>query len=405
MKIEELIQSLKNPNKFFLWIILVQSAVTCPFIYGSVNDKTISDTIEIPKMQMTMKEGKEVELSNFWKEEATINVPLGNLEDSFLFYYYEPRPDSSRSDKEIVIQEKKKGKTAILNLKKSVYLKMDETDSYRLAPKRSKCVLKCLSLTPAQAQLQLTLGEYKKFFTISLVAKKIDSSMAQQWLHDFIFLGQDKSLKCLKNSSWASVSLKGKKQLIQRNALLYWDRGGWSLVSNNCDAQNLPLLKIINITPNTLTIKIWDSEKSHATILHTISNKNVSPNGNKPETIINSGVYRTLHYASVKIKQQRLVVRPKSWFAFSHGRWLSVKEDYLAKNLKKVNAVGEVIFFDEILSKGNKKFLKGKVFDNSHLYVQDFEVPLQPVSSQHRNINQNKKSVFFIKNSFFGAGV
>jgi hypothetical protein len=158
--------------------------------------------------------------------------------------------------------------------------------------------------------------------------------------------------------------------------LLVFKDQQWQVASLATKTQGLPLAQVKKLLPEHMQLEVWD-EKGFCSSLIEVPLQKKKLKGTKLEIPFTKIRMRSSTQVSCSLGKKRLFLKQGDWLFKTPFGWHRLDkpkdiEDYVYHRL-----VAEVFIFDTIVKEKGCSFMKGTLFDDTRMQMQQVQLPIQ----------------------------
>lgn len=327
-------------------------------------------------------------------EQEKIEVPkLGNDPKLFLTDLLQQRLNfvgvnkKPYGDQNKALFQKTSGDELVaLRLKTKYFVSFSE-NNLDFSESRTPITLEVIGFDDRQAFLKACLTSEKPKsieedvieVSLSKTDLETDCFFTKSWfdhLKKVKYFGEDKLLKLFNKTSPVRLSLKSDADLSELfvGEYLSWDGKSWKKVTTSPD-EMAPLAKLESATGQEATFIVWDPTgfvETNVSVAIETEKELASAKLEELKKVKQRGRSRVF----CKLDKKQKSFKTTDWLLFTSGAWKVLKgrdlENYLQGKLK-----GELLVFQGVTEGGQKRVLKGQLFDSMRSKTQEVSLPLK----------------------------
>ncbi|KAG6559890.1 hypothetical protein RHABOEDO_000122 [Candidatus Rhabdochlamydia oedothoracis] len=158
--------------------------------------------------------------------------------------------------------------------------------------------------------------------------------------------------------------------------LLVFKNQQWQVASLTTKTQGLPLARVKKLLPEQMQLEVWD-EKGFCSSLIEVPLRKKKFKKMKLEIPFTKIRMRSATQVSCSLGKKRLFLKQGDWLFKTSSGWCRLDkprdiEDYVYHRL-----LAEVFIFDAIVKEQGCSFMKGTLFDETRMHMQQIQLPIQ----------------------------
>lgn len=178
--------------------------------------------------------------------------------------------------------------------------------------------------------------------------------------------------------------------VLEADLLVFKDHR-WQVASLATKTQGLPLARVKKLLPQQMQLEVWDEKGFCHSLIEVPLQKKTSERAKLdiPFTRIRM---RSSTQVSCSLGKKRLFLKQGDWLFKTPSGWRRLDkprdiEDYVYHRL-----IAEVFIFDAILKEQGCFFMKGTLFDETRMHMQQIQLPIQA----EKKVGNKRKKFFFL---------
>jgi hypothetical protein len=165
--------------------------------------------------------------------------------------------------------------------------------------------------------------------------------------------------------------------------LLVFKDQQWQVASLATKTQGLPLARVKKLLPQQMQLEVWDGKGFYSNLMEVPLQKK-KPKRTKLEIPFTKVRMRSSTQVSCSLGKKRLFLKQGDWLFKTPSGWHRLDkprdiEDYVYHRL-----IAEVFIFDAIVKEQGCSFMKGTLFDETRMQMQQIQLPIQTEKKEAR---------------------
>lgn len=183
--------------------------------------------------------------------------------------------------------------------------------------------------------------------------------------------GKKGTLKCMNQ-------MQSYACFVSEADLLVFKNQQWQVAS--LATQGLPLARVKKLLPEQMQLEVWDEKGFCSRLIEVPLQKKLKRT--KLEIPFTKIRMRSATQVSCSLGKKRLFLKQGDWLFKTPSGWYRLDkprdiEDYVYHRL-----IAEVFIFDAIVKEQGCSFMKGTLFDETRMYMQQIQLPIQTEKKQ-----------------------
>lgn len=175
---------------------------------------------------------------------------------------------------------------------------------------------------------------------------------------------------------------------------LAWEENRWKVKTLDQISASTPLAHIKSAGTKGIEVEAWD-ERGFYSLHLKFPVQNVQKGNMKGDSLLSSIRLRNTSQVSCVLGKRRMLLKPGDWLLKTSSGWHNLRrfeeiEDCIQHKIK-----GELFIFDSIEKEQGKTLLKGRLFDEMRMQIQDIVIPV--TAEKKKEHSSQKRSPRFQK--------
>ncbi|NGX51789.1 MAG: hypothetical protein KR126chlam5_00076 [Candidatus Anoxychlamydiales bacterium] len=385
-------------NKIFTYFILLLVILSALMFFIFARPSKLESASYIKR-----GEKKEVSLDIVSKalflEPFKFDVSINSIKDEIDVQVAAKRPDSKSREEKFEIKLKKSSKILKVIEGEKFFVKIDKSGSFEFSDVKTPLVifLKSIDKNSVKVVMETDLEDFMEaaqsktnFFTLKTTdfvnTKDVDARDDLKLLASSKWFSKDELQKFYKTKNGIEpkerLEIDGKIVHLNHDDVLIFKDGIWQCPISLENTQSYTIAKIKSIDSKMLEIDAWDENSNkYIFAVPSIVKQGFSIRADQFVTAIRK---RTITHLSCQIEKQRVILKEKDILIKKEGRWRLLKKDIDFDEIKNE----ELFYFDKVVSKNNKNFFVGYLFNPMRTNYLKIEAPI--LSSVNQRINKKR---------------